>query len=79
MRICQDEFCRNLIKRLRKPLVSTSANLSGKPIASTFEDIGIEIKIGVDYIVTHRQDEKEAATPSTLVKWEKGQPTIIRE
>jgi L-threonylcarbamoyladenylate synthase len=79
MRICQDEFCRNLIKRLRKPLVSTSANISGKPIAATFEEIGIDIKIGVDYIVTHRQDEKEPALPSTLIKWEKGQATIIRE
>lgn len=79
MRICQDEFCRNLIKRLRKPLVSTSANISGKPVANIFEEIGIEIKIGVDYIVTHRQDEKEPGAPSTLIKWDKGQPIIIRE
>jgi L-threonylcarbamoyladenylate synthase len=79
MRICQDDFCRNLIKRLRKPLVSTSANISGKPIANMFDEIGIEIKIGVDYIVTHRQDEKEPAAPSTLIKWDKGQPVIIRE
>jgi L-threonylcarbamoyladenylate synthase len=79
MRICQDEFCRNLIKRLRKPLVSTSANISGKPLANMFDEIGIEIKIGVDYIVTHRQDEKQAAVPSTLIKWDKGQPIIIRE
>ena len=79
MRICQDEFCRNLIKRLRKPLVSTSANISGKPVANIYDEIGIEIKIGVDYIVTHRQDEKEPASPSTLIKWEKGQATIIRE
>lgn len=79
MRICQDEFCRNLIKRLRKPLVSTSANISGKPVANIFDEIGIEIKIGVDYIVTHRQDEKEPASPSTLIKWDKGQPVVIRE
>jgi L-threonylcarbamoyladenylate synthase len=79
MRIVQDEFCRQLIKRLRKPLVSTSANISGKPVAGIFDDIGIEIKIGVDYIVTHRQEEKDPAAPSTLIKWEKGQPTVIRE
>lgn len=79
MRICQDDFCRQLIKRLRKPLVSTSANISGKPVANMFEEIGIEVKIGVDYIVTHRQDEKEPAVPSTLIKWDKGQPVIIRE
>jgi L-threonylcarbamoyladenylate synthase len=79
MRICQDEFCRQLIKRLRKPLVSTSANISAKPIANVYDEIGIEIKIGVDYIVTHRQDDKEPAAPSSLIKWEKGQATIIRE
>ena len=79
MRIVQDEFCRQLIKRLRKPLVSTSANISGKPVAGIYDDIAIEIKIGVDYIVTHRQEEKETAAPSTLIKWEKGQPTVIRE
>jgi L-threonylcarbamoyladenylate synthase len=79
MRICQDEFCRTLIKRFRKPLVSTSANLSGKPIAATYDEISIDIKIGVDYIVTHRQDDKTPAAPSTLIKWEKGQPTVIRE
>ena len=36
----------------------------------------IEIKIGVDYIVTHRQDDKQPAAPSTLIKWEKGQAII---
>jgi L-threonylcarbamoyladenylate synthase len=79
MRICKDEFCRNLLKRLRKPLVSTSANISAQAVAAKFEDISIDIKIGVDYIVTHRQDEKEPATPSTIVKWEKGQAVIVRE
>ncbi len=79
IRICQDEFCRNLLKRFRRPLVSTSANISSKPVANTFDEIGIEIKIGVDYIVTHRQDEKEPASPSTVIKWEKGQPIVIRE
>jgi L-threonylcarbamoyladenylate synthase len=79
MRICQDEFCRSLIKRFRKPLVSTSANISGKPIAAIYDEISIDIKIGVDYIVTHRQDDKTPAAPSALIKWEKGQPTVIRE
>ncbi len=79
MRICKDEFCRSLIKRIRKPLVSTSANISGQAVATRFEDISIDIKIGVDYIVTHRQDEKEPATPSTIVKWDKGQAIVVRE
>jgi len=79
MRICQDDFCRNLLKRIRKPLVSTSANISGQPVANNFGDISIDIKIGVDYIVTHRQDEKEPANPSTIVKWDKGQAIVVRE
>ena len=79
MRICNDDFCRNLLKRFRRPLVSTSANISGKPIANIFDDISVEIKIGVDYIVTHRQDDKQPVAPSTLIKWEKGQAIILRE
>jgi L-threonylcarbamoyladenylate synthase len=79
MRICNDDFCRNLLKRIRKPLVSTSANISGQPVANRFDDISIDIKIGVDYIVTHRQDEKEPATPSAIVKWDKGQAIVVRE
>jgi len=79
MRICKDEFCRTLLKRIRKPLVSTSANISSHPVAMKFEEISIEIKIGVDYIVTHRQQEKEPASPSTIVKWDKGQAIIVRE
>ena len=79
MRICKDEFCRNLIKRIRKPLVSTSANVSGQPFAGTFDQISIDIKIGVDYIVTHRQEEKEPTEPSVIVKWDKGQAIIVRE
>ena len=79
MRICKDEFCRQLLKRIRKPLVSTSANISGQQVAATYDDISIDIKIGVDYIVTHRQDDKVAASPSTIVKWDKGQAIIVRE
>ena len=78
IRICRDEFCRNLIKRFRKPVVSTSANLSGEPTAAHFGAIGDEIKNGVDYIVEHRQDDKSPGQPSALVRWENGQPTVIR-
>ena len=79
MRICKDEFCRNLLKRIRKPLVATSANISGQQVANIFDEIRIDIKIGVDYIVTYRQEEKEPAAPSVIIKWEKGQALIIRE
>ncbi|MEI9909167.1 MAG: L-threonylcarbamoyladenylate synthase [Bacteroidota bacterium] len=79
MRICNDEFCRNLIKRFRKPIVSTSANITGQPVANIFADISVDIKIGVDYIVNYRQDDTTVAEPSTLIKWNKdGTTTVIR-
>ncbi len=79
IRIVKDRFCRELINRFGKPIVSTSANISGYPAARIFVDIDIEIKSGVDYIVQHRQDDLTAAEPSAIVKWEAdGSLTIIR-
>jgi L-threonylcarbamoyladenylate synthase len=78
MRICNEEFCKNLIKRFRKPIVSTSANMSGEPFPKDFSTISDEIKRGVDYIVQYRQNDSSAVRPSTLVKWEKGKPVILR-
>ena len=78
MRICNDEFCRHLIKRFRKPIVSTSANISGLPAAKIFLDISDEIKSGVDYIVMHRQDDKTIAAPSSVIKWSNGIVSILR-
>ena len=68
VRIVMDDFCRNLISRLRKPLVSTSANISGEKAPSSFSEISEKIKSGVDYIVNHRQDEKVTAKPSAILK-----------
>src|SRR5438105_2772639 len=42
MRICKDDFCHQLLKRIRKPLVSTSANISGHAVAATYDDISID-------------------------------------
>ncbi|MDB5212042.1 MAG: threonylcarbamoyl-AMP synthase [Sediminibacterium sp.] len=79
IRICEDEFCRNLIKRFRKPLVSTSANISGYPSPPCFKDIEPIIIDGVDYVVNHRQDDTEYRKPSSIIKWEKnGTLSIIR-
>ena len=69
IRIVKDEFCKQLIKRFRKPIVSTSANISGLPSPSNFNAIDTAIKNGVDYIVQHRQDDVTPTTPSTIVKW----------
>ena len=68
IRITGDPFCKKLITLFGKPVVSTSANISGYPAPALFEDIDLEIKNGVDYIVQHRQDDLQAAAPSAIVK-----------
>lgn len=79
IRIVQDEFCRHLIRRLRKPLVSTSANISGEPSPQRFVDVSPAIREAVDYVVRWRQDDTTPAVPSRIVKWnEDGSLTIIR-
>jgi L-threonylcarbamoyladenylate synthase len=79
IRLVDDPFCRHLIKRFNKPLVSTSANLSGEQAPSSFKDISDEIKAGVDYVVHHRQDDPMPKQPSSIVKWNpNGTTTVIR-
>lgn len=78
IRICAEPFCKHLLKRFRKPIVSTSANFSGQPSATTFGAISPEIKSGVDYIVHYRQHETKPASPSSLIKWKNGKVNIIR-
>ena len=80
IRIVQDEFCRHLIKRLRKPLVSTSANISGEPSPQQFSQVSGAVKEQVDYIVQWRQDDQRPAVPSRIVKWnDNGTISVIRE
>lgn len=79
IRIAQDEFCRHLIKRFRKPVVSTSANISGSPTPAQFGAIEEEIKNGVDHIVRWRQDDTTQAQPSRIVSWKNGQITVLRD
>lgn len=79
IRIVQDEFCRHLIRRLRKPLVSTSANISGEPSPQSFADVSPAIKEAVDYVVGWRQEDTTPAVPSSIVKWNSdGNVTVIR-
>ena len=79
IRICADEFCKHLIKRFRKPIVSTSANVSGFPPPKVFSDIDIAVKEGVDYVVHYRQDDMTPLEPSAVVKCNKdGSFTILR-
>ena len=79
IRICTEEFCRHLLKRFRKPIVSTSANISGVPAPKLFKEITDDIKNGVDYIVKYRQNDENPARPSSLIKWDNGNVIILRE
>jgi L-threonylcarbamoyladenylate synthase len=78
IRLCQEPFCRHLLKRFRKPIVSTSANISGQPSAPFFKQVSDEIKNGVDYVVQYRQKDETAAAPSAIIKWENGSVRVIR-
>ncbi len=78
IRIVQETFCKHLIKRFRKPVVSTSANISNEPAPRNFADIPEVIKQQVDYVVQYRQQDATIAAPSAVVRWERGQVTVIR-
>lgn len=78
IRIVQETFCRHLIKRFRKPIVSTSANISNEPAPRTFAEIPAAIQQQVDYVVQYRQQDATIAVPSAVVRWERGQVTVIR-
>jgi L-threonylcarbamoyladenylate synthase len=69
IRIVKDDFCRQLITAFKKPIVSTSANISGHAAPQIFTAIDSAIKNGVDYIVQHRQDDAIPAAPSAIIKW----------
>lgn len=67
IRVASDEFCQRLTARMKRPLVSTSANISGRPTPGSFAEIDEEILKGVDYIVNlHR--EKKNGPPSSIIK-----------
>ena len=69
IRIVKDDFCRHLVKRLRNPIVSTSANISGALSPRFFDEVSEEIKTAVDHIVQWRQEDKTPAQPSQIIKW----------
>jgi len=60
IRVTTDSFCRHFIDKLGKPLVSTSANVSGQPFPPNFSAISTEIKEGVDHVVNLRQAEERS-------------------
>lgn len=70
IRITREEFTRSLIFRYNKPIVSTSANISGEPSPHFFGEISEEIKNAVDYIVDYRRNDHNPAAPRVLSNWE---------
>lgn len=80
IRVAHDEFCQKLIGRLKKPIVSTSANISGEASPQNFDAISDEIKNAVDCIVDWRQEETSNPPPSSIIKLAvNGEVKIIRE
>ncbi|MEI6049445.1 MAG: L-threonylcarbamoyladenylate synthase [Bacteroidota bacterium] len=80
MRICHDEFCSELISRFRKPIVSTSANFSGKPSPENFGEIDKSVIDAVDYVVKYRQDDRRKHSASPVIRVEQnGTIKIIRK
>jgi L-threonylcarbamoyladenylate synthase len=69
IRIVKDDFCKELITAFKKPIVSTSANISGHAAPQIFATIDSVIKNGVDYIVQHRKNDETPAAPSAIIKW----------
>ena len=68
LRITREEFSRELCYRFQKPIVSTSANISGEPPAQNYGDIDPSLLDSVDYVCTSRRQEKKPHAPSSIIK-----------
>jgi len=68
IRVAQDDFCKELIREFGKPIVATSANISGQPFPANFGEISSDIIKGVDYIVKIRRHEKTMGQPSVIAR-----------
>lgn len=80
IRIIKDDFCQQLITLFGKPVVSTSANLSGEKTPLVFNMISAEILQAVDYIVDYNQENMRQIKPSTILKIDKtGEYKVIRQ
>ncbi|MEH6764555.1 L-threonylcarbamoyladenylate synthase [Aequorivita antarctica] len=79
IRVTKDEFCKKLIQKFRRPLVSTSANISGKKTPQSYAEIDPLILEGVDYVVNlHHQ--KKSEKPSAIIKLKNdGSVKVIRK
>lgn len=79
IRVTKDEFCKKLIQRFRRPLVSTSANFSGEKTPQSYAEIDPLILEGVDYVVNLHHDKK-SGKPSAIIKLKNdGSVKVIRK
>ena len=79
IRIPGNDFCQRLIAKFKRPVVSTSANISSRKSPQSFQEISKEIKSGVDYIVSWQQEQTAPAQASSIIKLEtNGEFSIIR-
>lgn len=80
IRVVKDEFCKQLIKKFGRPVVSSSANFTGEPSPVMFKDISDEFKKQVDYIVPINQDKLSKTKASTIIKLKlNGEFDIVRQ
>lgn len=79
IRVVKEDFCRHLLKRFKKPIVSISANFHGQPSPHYFDAISVDLKQKVDYTVGYRQSEQLLAKKSSIIKWNKGHVIFIRQ
>ncbi len=80
IRVTNEEFSKSLCAQFRRPIVSTSSNISGEPTPANFSEISDEIKNAVDYVVEYRQNDLSKPKPSSIIKLGKGNLIkIIRE
>lgn len=77
IRIVKDAFCKALLKSFGKPIVSTSANISGEASPGFFDEISVAIKNGADHIVQHRQKDKTIAKPSKIILWKSDDEIVV--
>jgi len=70
-RVPKDDFCKKLCSAFCKPIVSTSANISGEKSPACFAEISESIKQSVDYVVQFRQNDRTVSVPSSIIKLSK--------
>lgn len=68
VRVTSERFSRELCRRLRRPIVSTSVNISGQPAPQCFDDISPDLLDAVDYVCVSKRDVPWASKPSTVIK-----------